>query len=115
MRTDSAPADPLRPVDLQILLALAAGDSHGYGLMKEVHRQSDGRVRLEVGSLYRVLGRLMDQGLIADDGEPDSTGDARRGKTYRLTDDGLAAVRAEAERLEAVLETARVRLARGGR
>lgn len=105
------PVIPLRPVDLQILLVLAGGDLHGYGLMKEVERQSGGKVRLEVGSLYRVIGRLLDQGLLADDGEPADEADARRGKTYRITAAGLETARAEARRLEEVLEAARTRLA----
>lgn len=102
---------PLRPVDLQILLVLAEHDLHGYGLMKEVERQSGGKVKLEVGSLYRVLGRLLDKGLIADDGEPDVASDARRSKTYRITETGLTTARAEAQRLEEVVEAARSRLA----
>ena len=106
---------PLRPVDLQILLVLVEGDLHGYGLMKEVEIQSNGKVRLEVGSLYRVLGRLLDQGLIADDGAPPVGADTRRGKAYRITDVGIGAARAEAQRLEEVLESARARLAPGTR
>lgn len=100
---------PLRPVDLQILMVLAAGDLHGYGLMKEVERQSAGKVTLEVGSLYRVLGRLLDQGLIDDDGEAEGD-DPRRGRVYRITTRGLEVARAETERLADLVATARTRL-----
>lgn len=104
---------PLRPVDLQILMVLAAGDLHGYGLMKEVERQSGGKVTLEVGSLYRVLGRLLDQGMIGDDGEAEDD-DPRRGRVYRITSRGLEVARAETERLADLVATARTRLTPGG-
>lgn len=100
---------PLRPVDLQVLLVLAGeGELHGYGIMKRVEEQSGGRVRLEVGSLYRVMGRLLEEGLI----EPapklrKASDDPRRKRLYRISDHGAEVMRAEVDRLRGVIETAR--------
>ena len=54
----------LKPADLHILLALSKSPRHGYGLMQDVETESSGEVRLELGSLYRLLARLLDEGLI---------------------------------------------------
>jgi hypothetical protein len=56
----------LKPADFHILLALAAGPLHGYRIMKEVERDTGGDVTLEIGSLYRLLARLVTEGLIDD-------------------------------------------------
>jgi hypothetical protein len=109
---------PLRPRDFFVLVVLAAGDLHGYGIMKEVERESRGSVRLEVGSLYRTLDRLLDAGLIAEAGgrgapppappsTPSSASERRR--CYRLTSFGRRVARAEAERLREVLRLAAVK------
>ena len=58
--------DALKPAEFHILFALSQGPRHGYGLMKEVERESNGSVRLEIGSLYRVLARMLDEGLIEE-------------------------------------------------
>jgi len=113
---------PLSPVDLQILLVLSGGDVHGYGLMKAVEEQSAGRVRLEVGSLYRVIKRLLGNGLIeeTDDG-PSETAEttASRGpkprRFYRISEFGREVAAAEAGRLTEVVETARARALIGGK
>lgn len=94
----------LKPADFHILLVLNEGDLHGYGLMKEVEVQSQGRVRLEVGSLYRLIGRLRSQGLIERAGSPEK--DSRR-RDYRITDRGRAALELEVERLREVAELLR--------
>ena len=69
----------LKPADLEILLALSERDRHGYGLMKEVERQSDGRVVLELGSLYRLISRLERDGMIQslDNGPTEPDGSTR--------------------------------------
>lgn len=80
-----------------LLLALAGGRQHGYGLAGRVREISDGDVSLGAGTLYGNLERLLGAGLVADDGEEIADGRARR--YYRLTDDGLRAARAETLRL----------------
>jgi DNA-binding PadR family transcriptional regulator len=93
----------LKPADFHILLVLADGPRHGYGIMKEVERESGGDVRLEIGSLYRLLGRLLDDGLLED-----ASGDERR-RYYRLSRLGRRVLRAEAERLAGLVELVRLR------
>jgi DNA-binding PadR family transcriptional regulator len=95
--------DAMKPADFHILVALAQGPRHGYGLMKDVERDSLGGVRLEIGSLYRLLGRLLDSGLIEEAEE-----DERR-KYYRISRQGRHAVKAEAERLAGLVELSRAR------
>ncbi len=97
---------PLRPVDLQILLVLIEEDLHGYGLMKAVERQSGGTVTLEVGSLYRVIKRLLANGLLAEAGEAAADAGGKPRRNYAITDFGRAVARAEADRLVGVIETA---------
>ena len=94
---------PLKPADFHILLALAAGPRHGYEIMKEVDRESGGTVRLEVGTLYRILARLLDDGLLEE-----ADGDGRR-RNYCLTRLGRRALKQEAERLAGVVERLRAR------
>jgi len=89
------------------LAALLDGSLHGYGIVRRAGEISDGRVRLRVGTLYGALERLMEQGLIAADGEEIVDGRARR--YYRLTDAGDAAVRTEAERMRAAAAIVRRR------
>ena len=95
--------DALKPADFHILLALAQGPRHGYALMKEVERESHGSVRLEVGSLYRLLARLLDSGLI-EEGEEDE-----RRRYYKISRLGLRVLKAEAERLAGLVELSRAR------
>ena len=96
-----------------ILTALASGSQHGYGIITEVTGISGGRVRLRAGTLYTALDRLRADGLIAVDREEIVDGRLRR--YYLLTDDGAAALRAEAARLQANASAAlrRLRLAGG--
>jgi len=101
MTNRSSPPEPvaLKPADFHILLVLSEGNLHGYGLMKQVGEQSQGRVQLEVGSLYRLIGRLRSQGLIERADEED--GGSRR-RDYRITDRGRATLELEVERLREV-------------
>ncbi len=106
---------PLTPVVLEIALSLAAGERHGYEIMQEVERRTDGAIVLHPGTLYRALGRLLDQGLIEElDERPAAEGDDERRRYYRLTKLGQAVARAEVERLASQVTAAR-RLFRGGR
>jgi len=95
--------EALKPADFHILLALLDGPRHGYDIMKAVERESGGKVLLEVGTLYRVLARLLDDGLLQDAG-----GDGRR-RNYSLTRVGRRVVKAEAERLAGLVDRLRAR------
>ena len=98
-------ATPLSPQVFHILLALAGGPVHGYAIMQEVERETDGTIRLGPGTLYGAIRRLRQDELI-EEVESDA-GDGRR--CYRLTSAGRAAVRREAARLERLVEAARAR------
>jgi DNA-binding PadR family transcriptional regulator len=106
---------PLTPVVFEIALALAAGERHGYEIMQDVERRTDGQIVLHPGTLYRALGRLLDQGLIVElDERPAAGEDDERRRYYKLTPLGQAVARAEVERLASQVSAAR-RLFRGGR
>ncbi|HEY6391841.1 MAG TPA: helix-turn-helix transcriptional regulator [Bryobacteraceae bacterium] len=94
---------PLKPADFHILLTLLDGPLHGYGIMKEVERESGGEVRLEIGSLYRLLGRLLSGGLL-EMGE----GDGRR-QFYSLSRLGRKVLKADAQRLAGLVDLVRAR------
>jgi DNA-binding PadR family transcriptional regulator len=97
---------PLRPVDFVLLLALADGERHGYGLVSDIERRTDGAVRLAPGNLYRILRRMMDDGLVDESGRrPAADLDDERRRYYRLTALGARVARLEAQRLRALLAT----------
>jgi DNA-binding PadR family transcriptional regulator len=99
---------PLRPVEFHILLSLAAGERHGYGMIQDAEARGETRAP-DVGTLYRALARMEDQGLIAAAARrsaPDA-GDERR-NYYRITAPGLEVARAEARRVAALTRAARV-------
>jgi DNA-binding PadR family transcriptional regulator len=99
---------PLRQVEFHILLSLAAGERHGYGIIQDIDARGETSVP-DVGTMYRALARMVESGLIeAAPRRPASdTGDERR-NYYRITDAGLRAARAEARRMEALMRAARV-------
>jgi DNA-binding PadR family transcriptional regulator len=95
---------PLKPVDLQVLLALAQEERHGYGLVRAIDEATAGLVRLDPGNLYRVIKRLLAAGLVAESGRrvaPD-VGDERR-RYYQLTALGGRVLTAELRRLQALI------------
>jgi DNA-binding PadR family transcriptional regulator len=98
-----APHAPLKPAIVQILLALAQHDRHGYALMQAVAEQSSGRIVLRTGSLYRHLGTLMDEGLVVEAPRRRQPEDPRRGTDYRLTPRGRAVLEQERRYLAAVV------------
>jgi DNA-binding PadR family transcriptional regulator len=99
---------PLTPPTLHTLVALADGDKHGYAILKEIERRTDGAVRLSAGTLYALLGRATADGLIAEtDERPDVALDDERRRYYRLTPLGRQVAVAEIARLESIVEMAR--------
>lgn len=98
---------PLTPVALNVLLALADDERHGYGIILEVEERTAGATRLGTGTLYGAIKRLRESGIIEDSEErPDPTLDDERRRYYRLTDFGRRVLIAEVERLEAAVRAA---------
>jgi PadR family transcriptional regulator PadR len=91
-----------------ILAALADAPRHGYGIVGEVDRLSEGRVRLKVGTLYGVLDRLVGDGLVELDREEVAQGRLRR--YFKLTDSGGRSLAGEADRQAANARVATERL-----
>ena len=101
---------PLTPMVLHVLLALADGDKHGYAIIKEVRRRTEGTVELGASSLYVVLKRLVaDQIVVETEDRPDPALDDERRRYYRLTPFGRAVAVAELRRLESVVLQARAK------
>jgi DNA-binding PadR family transcriptional regulator len=103
---DPQPDDmlPLSPQVFDILIALAAGDQHGYAIMQEITARTGGKVRLSPGTLYGCIKRMLEQGVIVEL----NVGDDLRRRYYRLTAFGRKVARAEAARLAYSLEQARI-------
>ena len=101
---------PLTPAIFHILLALAGGERHGYGIMREVAGSTQGQTRLGPGTLYRSIKQLLEAGLIAESDErPDPALDNERRRYYRLTSFGQRVAQAEAVRLDRLVRLARER------
>jgi len=99
---------PLTPAVFNILLALADGEKHGYGIMMEVESNTKGRVIMGPGTLYGSIKRMLKANLIEESDErADPKMDDQRRRYYRLTDLGRRALRMEAERLDSQVQTAR--------
>jgi DNA-binding PadR family transcriptional regulator len=99
---DPAPEDllPLNPAAFHILAALAESDCHGYAIMQDVAERTGGRTRLNPGTLYTSIRRLLEQGLIVELEERAGRGghDERR-RRYRLTSFGRRVAELELQRL----------------
>lgn len=98
---DPASYLPLSPHDLQVLLILAEGPLHGYGIVK-ASQDEKGKRTLELGSLYRIIRRMKRDGLIEEVRGPRGYAKRKR-RFYRATGLGCAVARAEARRLQALL------------
>ena len=102
---------PLTPTMFYVLVALAGGDKHGYAIIKDVQRRTDGKVRLSAGTLYPIMRRFEEAGLIVEcDERPDPALDDERRRYYRLSDEGRAVALAEAKRMETAVDRARAAL-----
>src|ERR1041384_1427185 len=105
-KTKSNP--PLTPAVLHILLALSTEERHGYGIMKQVDSDSQGKVKMGPGTLYGSLGRMMEGGLIGEgDKKVDPDLDDERRIYYRITALGQATLAAELERYREVVAVAK--------
>ena len=102
------PNPPLKPSTYYVLLALGDGERHGYAIMQAVDEMTGGRETILPGTLYAALARMVDGGLIEEREGPaeDASGGPKR-RYYKSTKQGLAAARAESERLRALLDVAR--------
>ena len=101
---------PLTPGMFHVLIALADGEKHGYAIIKEVARRTDDAIRLSAGTLYTLIRRFVQEGVIAESDErPDAALDDERRRYYRLTDFGRAVAQAEARRMEDALDMARAK------
>jgi DNA-binding PadR family transcriptional regulator len=102
--------DPLPSAAFQILLSLAEDDLHGYGMMRQVAEQTDGRMRLGPGTLYSSIQSLLEEKFIEElDSREDAEHGQERRRYYRLTSTGRKLARAEADRLAGFLRVARSR------
>ena len=110
MSNDKAQAQSSLPLSVPffyILLALQDADRHGYAIISEVAKRTDGAVRLRTGTLYNAVRRMLAQGLIEEVAErPDPAIDDERRRYYRATDAGRRVFRAEATRLRQMLSHA---------
>jgi DNA-binding PadR family transcriptional regulator len=101
---------PLTPAVFNILLALADGEKHGYGIMQEAETNTEGRIKMGPGTLYGSIKRMLKSNLIEESDErPDPQMDDQRRRYYRLTGLGQRTLRMEAERLAAQVRVARVK------
>jgi DNA-binding PadR family transcriptional regulator len=98
---------PLRPVEFHILLSLAGGERHGYGILQDARER--GETAPDVGTLYRALARLLEERLIeTKETKQQSRREDERRNYYRITDFGLRVAKAEARRLETLTREARL-------
>ena len=109
MKEEVSPFVPLSPATLHILLTLAGEEMHGYAIMQEVQRQSEGKYKLGPGTLYDNLQKLMDRGLVEELGRRAGDDDPRR-RYYKLSSFGRGVLSAEIARLEDVVRVGKLRL-----
>ena len=99
---------PLRPVEFDVLLSLAAGERHGYGIIQDIEARGDGTVTVETGTLYRALQRLVEGGLASPaEPPPDAAELDERRRYYAITPEGRRIVAAEARRMASLVDRAR--------
>jgi len=98
---------PLSPQQFHILLALADGPRHGYGVIREIEQRTDGAVRIGTGTLYTAIARLDELGMIEESSwRPSAREDDQRRTYYQLTTLGRAVLKAETARLETLVRLA---------
>ena len=102
------PLEPLslRPVEFHILLSLAIGERHGYGIIQDIAARDESAVP-DVGTMYRALARMVESGLIEASARRSAPESGERRNYYRITDAGRRVARAHARRLETLMRAAR--------
>ncbi len=101
---------PLTPAITHILVALADGDRHGYAIMQEVERLTNGALHMGPGTLYGTIKRMLAAGLIEEaDERPDPVLDDERRRYYRATHLGIAVLDAETARMATLVSAARAK------
>ena len=99
---------PLPPATFHILLAIADGERHGYGIIQDVAARTNGSLRLSPGTLYRSIQRMLEQGLLVEvKDRPAAADDDERRRYYRITPPGRLVAEAEARRLVQLVDMAR--------
>ncbi len=99
----------MTPLTYEILLALADGDRHGYGIIKEIEGRAGAASAPSTGALYLALQRMQGKGLIEEARERPANDDDPRRRYYRLTDEGREHARDESLRLAALVSAARAK------
>ena len=100
---------PLSPAVFHLLLALAEGERHGYGIMQDIEARTGGVVRVGPGMLYGSIKWLLADGFIEESARRPRAGEDERRRYYKLTPAGRRLVAAEAERLANAVSLARSR------
>lgn len=111
MREEANSFLPLSPATLHILLSLAGQELHGYAIMQEVERQSEGKYKLGPGTLYDNLQKMIERRLVEEMGQKAGDDDPRR-RYYRLSVLGRGVLAAEIARLDSVVREGKLRLQR---
>ena len=99
----------LTPIGFEVLLSLASGARHGYGIKLDIEERTAGELSLGSGTLYQAIQRLEREGLIAESADSEARSDARRGRTYRLEPLGRASLAQHLRRLSRAVDYARAR------
>lgn len=110
--SDTKSFTPLTPAVLYILMALSGGEKHGYGIMKQIESDFEGKITMGNGTLYGSLKRMLDAGLVAEsDKKIDPAMDDQRRIYYKITGQGKRELAAELERYERVVSLTRRHIA----
>jgi len=98
---------PLPAATFHILMALAAGPLHGYAIMQDIEHRSGGAMRLNAGSLYRSIARMVEQGLVEETMKRRTHDDDERRRYYSITPLGTSVAGAEMRRMTQLVRWAR--------
>lgn len=110
MTENVSPNQPLTPAVFHILMALADGEKHGYSIMKDVEKQTNGKMKLGPGTLYGSIKRMLAAGLIEESDErPDPSMDDERRRYYQISSNGQTELSEECKRLDEAVKVARIK------